>query len=74
MEQANTTSNSWAEVQEYVRHDEASADLASLLRLVGEHGADALIDAAKGLVADEKYADVVISTAHKAKARTTPAA
>lgn len=56
-------------MQEYVRHDEAGADLASLVRLVDEHGADALIDAAKRLVADEKYADVVISTAHKAKGR-----
>ncbi|MEU4834088.1 UvrD-helicase domain-containing protein [Streptosporangium sp. NPDC023615] len=61
--------SSWGEVQEYVRHDEAGADLASLVRLVDEHGADALIDAAKRLVADEKYADVVISTAHKAKGR-----
>ncbi|MFI0425117.1 UvrD-helicase domain-containing protein [Spongiactinospora sp. 9N601] len=64
--------SSWAEVQEYVQHDEAGADLAALVRLVDEHGAPALVDAAKRLTEDEAYADVVISTAHKAKGREWP--
>jgi len=57
----------WAQVQSYVEQDEG-ADLAVFVRLVDAHGAQTLINAAKGLV-DERIADLVVSTAHKAKGR-----
>lgn len=59
---------SWAEVREYVRQDSAGGDLATLVRLVDDVGAAEIIAAADRL-ADERYAEVVISTAHKAKGR-----
>lgn len=58
----------WAEVQEYVRHDQAGKDLAVFVRMIDDFGADEIITAADRL-ADERYAEVVISTAHKAKGR-----
>jgi hypothetical protein len=61
----------WAEVQEYVRHDQAGKDLAVFVRLIDEFGAEEIIVAADRL-SDERYAEVVISTAHKAKGREWP--
>lgn len=58
----------WSELQEYVEHDEAGADLKVFVRLVDTHGPKAIIQTVDGLV-DERLADVVISTAHKAKGR-----
>lgn len=58
----------WAEVQEYVRHDQAGKDLAVFVRLIDDFGAEEIIHAADRL-SDERYADLVISTAHKAKGR-----
>lgn len=57
----------WAQVQDYVETDEG-ADLAVFVRLVDSLGAEKLIGAANGLV-DEDRADLVVSTAHKAKGR-----
>lgn len=62
---------SWAEVQEYVQQDEAGADLATLVRMVDDHGTDAILDATRRLT-EEKAADVIISTAHRAKGREWP--
>jgi AAA domain/UvrD-like helicase C-terminal domain len=59
---------SWAEVQDYVRQDEAGADLAALVRMVDDHGTDAILDATRRLT-EERAADVVVSTAHRAKGR-----
>ena len=56
----------WGEVQEYVKDDSAGRDLATLVKLVDDHGADEIINAADRLSSD-RYADVIISTAHKAK-------
>jgi superfamily I DNA/RNA helicase len=39
-----------------------------LVKLIDDHGPEAIIGAAKRL-SDERYADLVISTAHKAKGR-----
>ncbi|MFF3857104.1 UvrD-helicase domain-containing protein [Micromonospora sp. NPDC002575] len=58
----------WAEVQEYVRHDQAGKDLAVFVRMIDDFGAEEIIHAADRL-SDERYAEVVISTAHKAKGR-----
>jgi hypothetical protein len=55
-------------VQEYVRHDQAGKDLAVFVRMIDDFGAEEIITAADRL-SDERYAEVVISTAHKAKGR-----
>lgn len=58
----------WSEVQDYVKQDEAGADLGVFVRLVDQHGAAELIRAANRLV-NEDTAQLTISTAHKAKGR-----
>ncbi|MBF8187359.1 ATP-dependent helicase [Nonomuraea sp. K274] len=60
--------SSWAEVQEYAEHDAGGADLKTLVKLVDGHGPEAIIRIVDQLV-DESNADVVISTAHRAKGR-----
>lgn len=57
----------WAEVQEYVQAGEGS-DLKVLVNLIDRYGADELETLVDRLT-DERYADVVVSTAHKAKGR-----
>ncbi|MFR9773047.1 UvrD-helicase domain-containing protein [Nocardia sp. SC052] len=57
----------WQEVQDY--SDEPSGqDLRPFVQLIDEHGPDAVIAATEKLT-DERRADVVISTGHKAKGR-----
>lgn len=58
----------WAEVQEYVRNDQAGKDLAVFVRMIDDFSPEEIIHAADRL-ADERHAEVVISTAHKAKGR-----
>jgi UvrD/REP helicase N-terminal domain/UvrD-like helicase C-terminal domain len=58
----------WGELQEYVEQDAAGADLKVFVRLVDAHGPEVVIETVDRMV-DERYADVVISTAHKAKGR-----
>lgn len=58
----------WGQLQEYVDHDLAGADLRPFVRLIDSRGPEAIIAAVDRLVA-EQYAEVVISTAHKAKGR-----
>lgn len=60
--------DSWGEVQDYVRTDASGGDLALLVRLIDDFGAQAIITALSNLT-PEADADVVISTAHKAKGR-----
>jgi hypothetical protein len=60
---------SWAEVQDYAENDAAGADLKVFVTLVDKHGPDLIIDTLQRLTRDESRADVVISTAHKAKGR-----
>lgn len=59
---------SWAEVEEYVAQDEQGSDLRLLVKLIDEFGADRII-ATLERMPKEEAADVVISTAHKAKGR-----
>lgn len=59
---------SWGEVQEYVE-DAGGQDLKVFVKLVDKFGAEQVIDTVDQLVANEQEADVVISTAHKAKGR-----
>lgn len=59
---------SWAQVKDYVEHDDAGADLAVFVRLVDTYGAQSLINTTEQFVEPDK-ADLVISTAHRAKGR-----
>ena len=59
---------SWAEVQEYVESDPAGGELRMLAKLVDDYGVQIILDALDGGV-PERQADVVVSTAHRAKGR-----
>lgn len=58
----------WVEVQEYVENDAQGGELKLLVELVDEFGADTIVDAL-GRMPSEHRAELVISTAHKAKGR-----
>jgi hypothetical protein len=58
----------WQQVQEHAQLDDASGSLKVLVKLVDDHTPQRLIEIVQQLV-DERRADVVISTAHKAKGR-----
>ncbi|MEQ4724701.1 UvrD-helicase domain-containing protein [Nonomuraea sp. B19D2] len=57
----------WGELQDYVEEDEG-ADLRPLVNLIDAHGPDVVLDTVSKL-AHPDYADVEVSTAHKAKGR-----
>lgn len=59
----------WGEVQDYAENDAAGADLKVFVTLIDKHGPDMIIDTLRRLTRDESRADVVVSTAHKAKGR-----
>ncbi|KDN75601.1 DNA helicase [Streptomyces olindensis] len=63
--------SSWGEVQDYAAYDPAGGDLQPFVDLVDTHGPDAILAAVEELT-DEEHADVVVSTAHKAKGREWP--
>ena len=58
----------WGEVQAYVKDDQQGDDLALLVRLIDDFGADE-IERTLGRMPSEVDADVTISTAHKSKGR-----
>jgi ATP-dependent exoDNAse (exonuclease V) beta subunit len=58
----------WTEVEQYVDEDQQGEDLRLMVKLINEFGADEIIAALK-YMPKESDADVVISTAHKAKGR-----
>lgn len=60
--------SNWGEVQDYVAFDPNGSDLRMLVDLVDEYGVDTIIDGL-GQTVEEKRADIVLSTAHKAKGR-----
>lgn len=60
--------DNWGEVQDYVEHDANGSDLRLLVDLIDEFGADRIIDGL-AMCTEERWADVVLSTAHKAKGR-----
>ncbi|MEV4748967.1 UvrD-helicase domain-containing protein [Streptosporangium sp. NPDC049248] len=58
----------WGDLQDYVENEEAGRDLAPFVKLIDEHGADVIIDICGRFVSEDR-ADLVLSTAHKAKGR-----
>lgn len=60
--------DNWAQVQEYVEEDPGGSDLRTMVKLLDNYGADIVVEALSGLPAEE-HADVVVSTAHRAKGR-----
>ncbi|WP_267244394.1 UvrD-helicase domain-containing protein [Streptomyces sp. PR69] len=60
---------SWDAVREYAEEEDGS--LKVLVKLIDEHGTEAIISAADALCS-EQQADLVVSTAHKAKGREWP--
>ncbi|MET7718148.1 UvrD-helicase domain-containing protein [Streptomyces sp. NPDC005407] len=60
--------DSWGELQEYAEYDPSGRDLLPLVDLVDEHGVDVILDAVDKLSV-EQGAEIVVSTAHKAKGR-----
>lgn len=60
--------DTWKEVQAYVEQDPQGDDLKLLVKLIDEYGIDVIVQALDGMIA-ERAADVVVSTAHKAKGR-----
>jgi hypothetical protein len=58
----------WGDLKDYAEHDPAGGDLAPLVDVVEQHGTQAILTAVDQLV-PEQYADVTVSTAHKAKGR-----
>ncbi len=63
--------SSWDAVRTYVEQDPEGEDLRLLVRLVDQFGPDVIVSALTR-AASEDRADVVISTAHKAKGREWP--
>jgi hypothetical protein len=63
--------DSWGEVRMYVENDPQGDELALLVKLIDDHGADVIVDALLNMP-DERDATMVISTAHKAKGREWP--
>jgi hypothetical protein len=61
----------WGEVQEYVAQDASGSDLKVFVQLIDSYGPDMVIDTMDRLV-PERDAEVVVSTAHKAKGREWP--
>jgi hypothetical protein len=59
---------SWGEVQDYVANDPGGSDLGLMVRLVDDFGAERIIDQLSR-TCQEQVADVIVSTAHKAKGR-----
>lgn len=58
----------WNQVRDYVEEDSDAKELKMLVRLVDRHGAQELLNAVQRAV-PEHSAELVISTAHKAKGR-----
>lgn len=58
----------WAEVEEYVENDEQGNDLRLMVKLINDFGVEAILEAVNGC-AKEEDADLIVSTAHKAKGR-----
>jgi hypothetical protein len=60
--------DSWAEVEEYVSQDELGAELQMLVKLVNDFGVPTIIQALDRMPREDD-ADLIVSTAHKAKGR-----
>ncbi|MCB0968978.1 MAG: ATP-dependent helicase [Ilumatobacter sp.] len=62
---------SWSEVQDYAAFDPLGGDLKLMVDLIDEYGVDEIKDGLKRCVS-EHQAEIVVSTAHKAKGREWP--
>lgn len=61
--------STWGQVRDYVKEEDGSGgDLRAFVTMIDKHGAGVVLDAMKRTVT-EQDADLVISTAHKAKGR-----
>lgn len=60
--------SSWGEVQAYVNEDEQGGELRLLVQLVDRFSVQVILDALDRVIREED-ADVIVSTAHKAKGR-----
>jgi cation transport regulator ChaB len=60
--------DSWGEVEEYVQNDPQGDELALMVKLIDEYGVEAILEALDHMP-QERYAELVVSTAHKAKGR-----
>jgi superfamily I DNA/RNA helicase len=58
----------WGELQEYVEWDPSGSDLKVFVNLIDTYGPEAVI-ATMDRLSDERSADLIVSTAHKAKGR-----
>jgi hypothetical protein len=61
----------WGEVQDYAAQDTGGSDLKVMVGLIDRHGPELVIETMDRLV-PETSADLVVSTAHKAKGREWP--
>ena len=61
----------WGAVQDYAAYDPSGSDLQPLVDLVDRHGTPAIL-AAVDQLDEETHAQVIVSTAHKAKGREWP--
>lgn len=59
---------SWGQVQDYIEQDHGGEDFAVAVKLIDTFGTDG-IRAAITNSTDERYADLLVSTAHKSKGR-----
>jgi len=59
---------SWDQLRSYVQQEASGSDLKTFVRLIDDVGPKEVIAATNRLV-EEPYADVILSTAHKAKGR-----
>ncbi|MEU3712555.1 UvrD-helicase domain-containing protein [Streptomyces catenulae] len=59
---------SWGELREYAEYDPAGRDLLPLVELVDTHGSEAVL-ATLDQLSPEEHAEVIVSTAHRAKGR-----
>lgn len=59
---------SWNDVVHYVDNDEGGSDIRSMVNMVRDYGVETLREVCRKAVSEDR-ADVVLSTAHKAKGR-----
>lgn len=58
----------WSEVQDFVQNERGGSDLKVFVKLIDTYGAETVLTIIDNLV-EEQTADVIVSTAHKAKGR-----
>ncbi len=63
--------DNWGQVQHFVDNDDQGSEIAMLVRLVDAWGPDTIIGVVDRCV-DERAADLLVSTTHKAKGREWP--